>query len=73
MSTSPVIICCQLACKPIYGRPVFSKQMTNTPSREPSMDPAPPVAETPPIIAPPMASSSKPAPVPGYTVANTAE
>ena len=65
IKTRPVIICCQLACNPTNGKPVLSKQITNTPIKVPSILPAPPVADTPPMIAPPMASSSNPAPVPG--------
>lgn len=65
ISTRPVNICCQFACSPINGRPTFIRQITMTPKNAPIIEPTPPDADTPPTMAPPMASNSNPAPEPG--------
>ena len=47
------------------GKPTFISVITSTPRNAAVMLPTPPVADTPPTIAPPMASNSNPAPDPG--------
>ena len=71
-STRPVKICCQFACSPMYGKPVFSSDITKTPNRVPVTVPTPPFMDVPPMIAPAIASNSSPAPVPGGIAWNVA-
>ena len=54
--------CCQSPVRPIFGRPFFSSARIRIPIIEPTMLPEPPVMDVPPMIAPPMASSSSPRP-----------